>query len=471
MQSAGIGIGWLWILGPPLLALLGLFLLWRGLHPRRVGTTPYCCNCGYNLTGTDRGAEGTRCPECGADVTSTDAVVLGECIRRWGRVFAGLIILLVAVVCLVGIAIGVTLGVNWYQYEPTAWLLTHLQSGSRVRVDNAFDEITRRWRADALSPTQVARLAEICLDEQGRRSTGVGAGPKFVDFLGKLYESGQLTEAQRERLFENAVCITRCTLRPRIIRGAVAALTIAYETRLPHEQLHATIRAREIRCGNDVVFRNAVLTTASGYGGCAASAPWDGLDSAGQHVVSIDLEVDIGDDLSEFQVTGTPLHRAKKTFTVPVEVLSERPPDYVRLVSSPELDADVQNCVSIRNVHATMDSTETRRTLLSFTVHAGPNCRTGLAFEVLVRYDGNEVQVGTVTASKDAPAEVDHLCSGMLPAGVPATLEIILRSSPAAAERTVDLFEIWGGELQFEIDLEHPEFTRPAAIHRTHTRP
>jgi predicted RNA-binding Zn-ribbon protein involved in translation (DUF1610 family) len=83
VQSAGIGIAWLWILGLSLVALLGLFLLWRGLRPRREGTTPYCRKCGYNLTGTDRTAADARCSECGTHVIDDSGVVFGERVRRW----------------------------------------------------------------------------------------------------------------------------------------------------------------------------------------------------------------------------------------------------------------------------------------------------------------------------------------------------------------------------------------------------
>ncbi len=53
--------------------VLGLWLLVRGLRPKRRGDTPYCAACGYNLTGL----AGELCPECGEDYRQTGGTVYG----------------------------------------------------------------------------------------------------------------------------------------------------------------------------------------------------------------------------------------------------------------------------------------------------------------------------------------------------------------------------------------------------------
>ncbi|MBK8267028.1 MAG: hypothetical protein IPK83_01455 [Planctomycetes bacterium] len=75
-------------------ALPELLLLRRGLRGVRVHDRPLCRNCLYELSG--RGADSTRCSECGADVSSPEAVQIGVFRRRRALIFAGCLFGLIA---------------------------------------------------------------------------------------------------------------------------------------------------------------------------------------------------------------------------------------------------------------------------------------------------------------------------------------------------------------------------------------
>jgi predicted RNA-binding Zn-ribbon protein involved in translation (DUF1610 family) len=86
-----VGLGALWI--------SGVRLLVGDLRGKRVGETPFCTKCGYNLTALSS----EICPECGVALMA-DNVRRGELRRDWlavaGTVFRLLILLAVSLLLL-----------------------------------------------------------------------------------------------------------------------------------------------------------------------------------------------------------------------------------------------------------------------------------------------------------------------------------------------------------------------------------
>ncbi len=101
------------------IALTGLALTLRGLRPPRRGDTPYCIECGYNLTGRDLRAPGARCSECGLPLDVPGTIVRGERRKRPWLAGGGCAALLVGVLSLTSLIVGAVRGVDWYQYQPT----------------------------------------------------------------------------------------------------------------------------------------------------------------------------------------------------------------------------------------------------------------------------------------------------------------------------------------------------------------
>lgn len=74
--------------------LLGLLIVLLGFRGWRVGTLPHCRACGFNLFGKPDSS--TRCSECGADVTQTGAITVGNHRFRHDRILYGTIICCIA---------------------------------------------------------------------------------------------------------------------------------------------------------------------------------------------------------------------------------------------------------------------------------------------------------------------------------------------------------------------------------------
>ncbi len=76
----------------------GVLLAITGLWPRREGKTPYCRQCGYNLTGVNLLNNLAVCTECGNHVTEFEGVVFGERHRRRVRASVGIALMSLGVI-------------------------------------------------------------------------------------------------------------------------------------------------------------------------------------------------------------------------------------------------------------------------------------------------------------------------------------------------------------------------------------
>ena|SRR6266700_3569623 len=85
-----------------------------------------------------------------------------------------------------------------------------------------------------------------------------------------------------------------------------------------------------------------------------------------------------------------------------------------------------------------------------------------LAFEVFVRSGGKEYRVGSVNFQKGVHASY-LLKADRFPGDLTAPVEIILRSSEAVAKTTIDLRQIWKGEIILPAQVRGPS-SLPAVI-------
>ena len=143
------------------LLLVAIFLLKRGLWPRRQGDAPHCRKCGYNLTGLESG----RCPECGV-AAGPKTIVRGRRCRRPLEIVVGMMYAGLASAPLYMAA----RQVDWYPYYPTAWVVNDLRSPDGKTANKASGELNRRVRAGRTSAV-VRGLTDV-LDRNPRWTQG-----------------------------------------------------------------------------------------------------------------------------------------------------------------------------------------------------------------------------------------------------------------------------------------------------------
>ena len=177
------------------MAVTGTVLFRRSFLSRRVGKSPHCRMCDYIVGGIKT----PRCPECGADLLGTGAIVYGDrVVRRWRRAIG---------IALVLVGIGVCLNVwgsamrqiNWYRLRPTSWVMSDLRSNDQWVSSRAWRELVRRREANKLSDAHQGEIMEAVL-------VRLEIDPSLT-FESELYFKQRMTAlstGQRERLFAAA---------------------------------------------------------------------------------------------------------------------------------------------------------------------------------------------------------------------------------------------------------------------------
>jgi hypothetical protein len=147
--------------------------------------------------------------------------------------------------------------------------------------------------------------------------------------------------------------------------------------------------------------------------------------------------------------TPTPIGCRQKARAL-VEVLPADGDDPVSLVQSPEMDAAIEN--AIRHVSV---STCGKKNCLSVSVPAPGTLPVACAFEVFAVFSGKEYPRGELVISKDGEKTWIRCACDALPDEPPDRVDILLRASTRVAKQTLDLGEIWGGELTFtDVEIE-----------------
>ena len=433
------------------LTLVGVVLTLKAVFPKRVGETPYCRKCRYNLTGTDLAAADARCPECGAYVTRPNAILRGERRVRRGRLAVAVACLLLGAVPLGLFGYGAVKKVRWYSYYPTSWVFRDLASPNWKTAVGAFGELELRLKRGALSDTQRDRFVERCLTEQARPTLCLNLGAPAIRLLGKLYWADQLSEAERKTFLANCCCFVSATARPTVIVGNPCPVRLYHEPRLPRGlRGHLVLWASP---GDSTKPRRVYGTEVIGdTSGMYPTLQLPDLP-VGKHrpVLIAELEVYEGQEHEPRATRIALTPKARKEFRLETEAMAQEPRDYITLKRSPGLDAAVRACIGQIEAYVD-DRARADRRLLQVIVPLVTVPKMGLAFDAFAEIDGQLLPLGPCTFSPQE-GQMGKSLVATLTGASPRSITLILKGSKDAAMLTVDLFEIWDGELRFE-DVE-----------------
>lgn len=291
----------------------------------------------------------------------------------------------------------------------------------------------------------------MCLDRFGRMTVERGFSQELIDWLGDLYLGGSLTVTQTDRFFEQTVKLQRLEARPTAVRGRGCALAVHHELHLPSHWLCATVTARSIRLDDRVIqFVDEEIGTISRFGPQIGRFPlWFRPDQGGRWTVAVDFEIRLYADLNAKLLGVPPLHQRSAALESAVEVLAEEPADYIELKSSPELDVQIASLVSVSVVEGTYRPGFGRLDGAAVEVEFQPGLPIDVAFEVFVEVDGRWYAVGTLAARKGSRNVVTARAESKVTPPLPSRVAVRLDGTTRAAERTLGMDEIWGGELLF----------------------
>jgi hypothetical protein len=436
------------------LSVIGILVFLAMLYRPRRGTMPHCPRCDYNLTGLTS----ERCPECGTTITPAN-LVYGEKVRQlWLKLAA-----LAVVVGLLIPAVRWAWSHDWYRLKPTSWVLSDLESSDARLKSRALTELDRRFRAGSLSKSQENRLINICLKEQ----TAANPSIPMVNYLW-VPLGGRLSPSQQATFFEQIVQL-QMTVRPRVIAGGTLPAELRCKTwgpTLPQFWFRLKDDATPARLDGKAAKQwqgsGGSLGTAGCGGGSSSNSSipltaWEGSTAPGQHRLSLTVQVELWDNALGLQQNAPLLHRGELLVESDFEVLATEPADYIKLIDDPPQRAALQDAIRLENVRSStfMDG-QTQLGLRS------RNVPINVAFELLARAAGREQHIGTMHMARGKPSA--WVVSFQL-SPPDSRFDLILRTSKQVAMETVDLFEIWRGELVYpdlRVEKTGPLQSQPA---------
>jgi ribosomal protein L34E len=435
------------------IAVTGAYLAVRGLRVRRRGDTPHCARCDYVLTGLVSGGasppaepasspstDRPRCPECGATL-DTSNVVRGERYRRRRTAAVGVALLLLALLPLGAMVAAGWRGVDWYKFRPAGWLIDDVEQRGTAR---ALGELHRRQRVGSLSASHRDRLIELALAEQGKPTLGpLGSG--LIDFAGACLDAGQMTDAQRERFFQQMVRLT-LRVRPQVAVGDHVPYRVEYTSRGPTGGgWSVRIMTEDVNlAGRKGMFSGSAGLSGVGSGGSSGSSiqapPTPGRQTLTSRTrVQVFKGPFVGDASAH-----EPDHERDVTLSGEVDVVERLPDGAITQNDDPALAPALRAALLLQDFkHGPYG--------LSGQIQVVAALPADVAFDVVARVGDAEFPMGSVTIPAGTTNSGYHVqVQGPEGPGKDVTnVDVILRSNPDAVRRTVDMTGLWKGELVY----------------------
>ncbi|HZK81273.1 MAG TPA: hypothetical protein VFC46_09410 [Humisphaera sp.] len=427
-----------------LLCGVGICLVTRGRWGRRIGDVPHCRKCGYVLTGNTTG----RCPECGSLLTPI-AVVYGERPRRPRSLLAGVVLLLMGALIVTTVIVTSAMKVDWYRYRPTSWVIQDLDATVPAKRDQAWVELKRRIATGGISTTQEHALIERALHEQQSSARTFWAPDELLDYLGEQYVAHHMDAGEIQRFFDNEMKL-RLDVRPTVGPTDPIAYRVMGLGRGPNGWY--------MRCGqtgywiDDKKVDTGRSNAEGGFGGISWSSTLS-PQSVGKHRLRIDFDLTAVRRGYPIGVLTVAEQSRRIQLTADFAVTQTPPP--IVLMTSPDAAA-IGRCFSTYGFSKTPDD----------RLEGMIQCRNPpvpMAFKVFVTVHGKEYPMGSIHFDKATSSGASWgVNSGKLPPGDTGPVDVILRSSEAVAIQTLDMTQIWKGEVIIRgVVVRQPPTTRP----------
>ena len=415
--------------------VLGVALMKVGFWPRRRGDSPHCRGCGYALFGNQSGT----CPECGREWTDA-TVVRGERHRHKGVGLAGLVMVLL------GIAIGGGVwltDVDWYSHLPESWIVNDAGSSNPTVAKRAWDELLRRRAIAPLSDSVENKLTEIALKEQASPSPGPTLDP-MLQFVARRFLDKKLTDQQADRFFLNTVNPTLHT-RAVVAAGDFVPIQIRYRGRGPTQGWSYRLSTQSVKVGTKTIQMGGSMG-GSGLGGAGSSTTYMSGQPAGEYPVEALTRVEIFH--APLGSLTPPVWSKDIALKTTLKVVPQIPSEMVKLTDKPELAGQIRKSLRVEQFKKKSDGSYE----MGVYIQKPP---MDVAFSIFARAGVREFRIGDVAADTGANMGTSTHPSniGDIPVG---KVTVIFRSDPAVARKTIDLVEIWKGEIVLE-DVELKE--------------
>lgn len=436
LQSPGF-----WISAGAGLVLVGGLLILLGRYPRRTGTTPYCRRCGYALIGNDSG----RCSECGQTLSFR-----GERRVRPRVAWAGLLLVVLGILPLGIIAYGRASGTDLYHHVPMTLVVRDAASGNADVVDRAWVEIERRRALGPLPEASRQTLVDLALSEQANPPPAreTVRRVRVLNFLAAQFDAGTLSAEQSNRYLAQIFRIA-CVVRPRFGVGDPMVFEVRPLLELPPAHAAWAVKWEQISRDVDDVAQQNLFADAPKWldqnEGTTLSTTWLPPQPAlapGPRVLKVKWRYELFDS-RPLRLSGPPRrpYSGEIKWQAPLEVVRDGA-SLIKVVPRPDLAESIRNSIVIKRIGRPPPYSQP---MVDFAVENAP---TNLALEVVMRADGVERRIDPFSIRRGETQRfvLDGYTSKPLTA---EKVDLIFRTSVEAAKRSLDLYEVWGGEIVF----------------------
>jgi hypothetical protein len=422
-----------------LLLIGGTIAVYLGRVGKVVDDHPVCSACRRDFFGLTS----NKCPDCGRGINIQRrlGVAIGNRVRRPVLLATGAVMFTIGAFLLATSLWVVISGVSWFQIAPNSVLRFQALHWSKDSRDLAMKELILR-RA-TMTPTEQSEFDEMLLARQGDSSSVWD--DSMSDWLDAAFMDGSLSPQQRIRFLENlSQGTTRC--RPVVRRDGVFVLGVSRQYRMGnvfrrnHQVNYHVVR---LRAAGTEFFSGRHRWTARGI-------PLRNQLPVGDYIVEADIEASVGTGPDDKAFPETVV----KTFRMPMRVA----------VSAVTTSDHGINAETLRT-HFQIDQgsplpgrirySYDPQSMGSFSIDiVTRNLPVDVAFSGELKVGDHSWDFGRLTRVAGKREVISFYFKSSLPdlrdflKGKTAT--IILRTDEAAAEETVDLIDIWKGDLVFE---------------------
>jgi hypothetical protein len=425
---------------------LGVVLVLLGLRGRRIDDHPLCRACRFDLIGVQGCGP---CPECGSSLSSRRAVRRGNRRRRPRIAAVGAVFLIGGVVLGGAVAWKQFAGVDWNTWKPAWWLAGEVESTDPRIADPAVREFARRIAENQISESRRSVIVERAMARFV--DPDVPWSRPWGDLLDQAWQSGHFTPEQLTT-YARGLPVLSLAARPRIAQDLT--WSPALEVRSPRAGTQGSMGVR-------------IDLLSADFGGQTVEEPgggrmYSGLSSIGSSSASVRVRIGAEHPPGRYDFKGRWRVHVLEGFsasdsivawehedTITVEVLPAGA-IIVDLLPAPELTEEFTRSVRTRDVSIVPASAPRPSGGMIYLDSPPAPC----AFRMYCRARDPQSQsgwhewhVGTITARPQTRSSGTSF-NVQLPEGLHAdAVDIILRSCPQAAARTVDLTAIWDGEV------------------------
>lgn len=456
-------LGILLFLVPSLcVALLGGWLVVSGWRGRPIEGVVECAKCRFELRGSDsHGA----CPECGQALSATGASRIRRT-RRPVRIAIGTAVFLLGAYPIGMFGWLAASQFNLLQLAPVWWLRTELGfvgSARAAAIGAEFDQRllgSTRWMTTAEAQAVADDFSKMLADP------AIAWNPGFSNFYERARLQTLVGDADWIRYVERATRIAwSCRTRVRagsdlpvelVIRGA----TVADALPIPTIRLRSRVEGASID-GGDLPRtwggESGTSITRGGHSGWTMGLPMP--DVVGKTRLTVRYRIDV---MTAAEPKERLIGSIFRDFEGEIEIVRPEEPS-LRVVRDESLAAAIASALSVDR----LELSDRRDVDLMIQVRNAP---ADLGFEVFLRprdgaHAGREVALGSVWFASGATSgygigrDIRDLGGGDATA-----VDIVLRPSVSAAERSPSLTSVWIGP---DIVIENPNMLRRQTVPST----